>query len=521
MSSENKTFVPNQKKLEQLQRLSKNRMGIPIPRQARFKRRQHIEIEDFSSDDDSDTDEKYFQYGGYHIVKLDDIYNEKYLVKTKLGHGHSSTVWLVEDITKDEDEPHKYCTLKVFKSEKSYTEAADDEIKLLRNINGYNKVGNKYIIQILDRFTIEGPNGDHRCLILELMWKDSFHLLKNIYHQEGLPIPMLKTITYQMLEALSVIHEQAEVIHTDIKPENILVNLPYDITDDKLGIRDIPEPEEIEKYREIVKELEKKKEERKKMKKKLASGQRKKLRNTQELLTKAVKKYEEDRYSLPDPDFSSVDKPFYVKLSDFGNAVPEEDQVSDDITTEEYRSPEVILENGYFCATDVFSMGVTFYELATGSIILSVDEDSDVDKDEQQLGMMVDLLGDFPRKVLKESKVAKNYFTKNGEFRNYESTLDIMEKQLYHDGFPKEHIDMFADLLRKMMNLNQHSRITAKLALNHPWFKGEYYDFYDDEINKDEYYVPIDYRYPTNVEEEVEKRKALNEARKKERDDED
>lgn len=42
-----------------------------------------------------------FPIGGYHHVKVGDLYNGKYHVIRKLGWGHFSTVWLAWDIQYD------------------------------------------------------------------------------------------------------------------------------------------------------------------------------------------------------------------------------------------------------------------------------------------------------------------------------------------------------------------------------------------------------------------------------------
>lgn len=42
-----------------------------------------------------------FPVGGYHHVKVGDLYNGKYHVIRKLGWGHFSTVWLAWDIQYD------------------------------------------------------------------------------------------------------------------------------------------------------------------------------------------------------------------------------------------------------------------------------------------------------------------------------------------------------------------------------------------------------------------------------------
>ena len=53
--------------------------------------------EDYSDDEDEGTEG--YRPGGYHPVKLGEVYNSKYLVLKKLGWGHFSTVWLVRDST--------------------------------------------------------------------------------------------------------------------------------------------------------------------------------------------------------------------------------------------------------------------------------------------------------------------------------------------------------------------------------------------------------------------------------------
>lgn len=39
-----------------------------------------------------------YRFGGYHPVRLGDVYNGRYKVIRKLGYGQHSTVWLVLDL---------------------------------------------------------------------------------------------------------------------------------------------------------------------------------------------------------------------------------------------------------------------------------------------------------------------------------------------------------------------------------------------------------------------------------------
>jgi serine/threonine-protein kinase SRPK3 len=45
------------------------------------------------------------------------------------------------------------------------------------------------------------------------------------YKYEGLPLAMVKTIAKQVLLGLAYLHEDCRIIHTDIKPENVLLTI--------------------------------------------------------------------------------------------------------------------------------------------------------------------------------------------------------------------------------------------------------------------------------------------------------
>lgn len=50
------------------------------------------------SDDDEQENPKDYVEGGYHPVKIRDVFNNRYHVIRKLGWGHFSTVWLCWDL---------------------------------------------------------------------------------------------------------------------------------------------------------------------------------------------------------------------------------------------------------------------------------------------------------------------------------------------------------------------------------------------------------------------------------------
>ena len=81
------------------------------------------------SDSDFEGDDGY-RRGGYHPVHVGDVFNNRFVVRQKLGWGHFSTVWQCDDLTR----PGVVVALKVQKSAEHYTEAAYDENNILETI---------------------------------------------------------------------------------------------------------------------------------------------------------------------------------------------------------------------------------------------------------------------------------------------------------------------------------------------------------------------------------------------------
>ncbi|KAF2769590.1 serine protein kinase-like protein Sky1 [Teratosphaeria nubilosa] len=160
--------------------------------------------------------------GGYHPVQVGEQYKDgKYTVVRKLGWGHFSTVWLSKDNTTG-----KHVALKVVRSAAHYTETALDEIKLLNKVVEANKdhPGRKHVVSLLDSFNHKGPHGMHVCMVFEVLGENLLGLIKRWNHR-GIPMPLVKQITKQVLLGLDYLHRECGIIHTDLKPENVLIEI--------------------------------------------------------------------------------------------------------------------------------------------------------------------------------------------------------------------------------------------------------------------------------------------------------
>ncbi|XHF96611.1 hypothetical protein AWENTII_000235 [Aspergillus wentii] len=96
---------------------------------------------------------EYYEPGGYHPVKIGDYFLNRYRIVHKLGHGTYSTIWLAQDETSNKNVAVKVCRA-------SFNAL---EIGMLAKLSAPSSDRGRAIIpSILDRFNIQGPNGDHK-----------------------------------------------------------------------------------------------------------------------------------------------------------------------------------------------------------------------------------------------------------------------------------------------------------------------------------------------------------------------
>jgi len=192
--------------------------------------------EDYS-DDGGDEGEDGYRPGGYHPVNVGERYHTRYTVLQKLGWGHFSTVWMVHD-KKCKVGPYptpEYVALKVQKSAPHYRESAIDEIELLKSASDcarsdkvLQEFGPSYdpsVVLLLDHFDHTGPNGTHMCMVFEMLGENLLEVIKK-YDYKGIPIDIVRTIAKQICVGLDFLHRHCHIIHTDLKPENLLISRP-------------------------------------------------------------------------------------------------------------------------------------------------------------------------------------------------------------------------------------------------------------------------------------------------------
>ncbi|ELR01830.1 CMGC/SRPK protein kinase, variant [Pseudogymnoascus destructans 20631-21] len=456
-----------------------------------------------SSRDEAETtadeeDSEDYCKGGYHPVQVGEKFKDgKYTVVRKLGWGHFSTVWLSKDGVTG-----KHVALKVVRSAAHYTETAIDEIKLLNKIVAANPEhpGRKHVVSLLDSFEHKGPNGTHVCMVFEVLGENLLGLIKRWNHR-GIPMPLVKQITKQVLLGLDYLHRECGIIHTDLKPENVLI--------------------EIGDVEHIVKTFVNQDEVKKEEKKDNPNGRRRRRTlitgsqplpsplnasfNHAELFrnqgssmsslngmmsegspstTPTTDKDQSQREKSADilsrevsgitldKSSSTADKPkpsdpafekISVKIADLGNACWVNHHFTNDIQTRQYRSPEVILGAKWGASTDVWSMAAMVFELITGDYLFDPQSGTKYGKDDDHIAQIVELLGPFPRSLCLSGKWSQEIFNRKGELRNIHRlrhwALPDVLREKYH--FKEAEAKGVAEFLTPMLELTPEKRANA------------------------------------------------------------
>ena len=266
--------------------------------------------------------------------------------------------------------------LKVQRSAQHYTEAAKDEIEILKQLKSADPSGAEFVVQLLDNFVHTGPNGLHVCMVFEMMGQNLLSLIK-YFGYGGIPLDAVRQISQQVCEGLHYAHTKCNLIHTDLKPENVLLCLPprdqqklqalaeraYEIGTARAAAVAAAEAGGSAKQRGDG-----------------GGGGRQGARvvshEEEKRLHSALSAIVVPRYET----WSAAD--YRVKIVDFGNACWIDRHFTSDIQTRQYRSPEVIMGAPYCTSADLWSMACLVFELATGDLLFDPHAGGAYERDE-------------------------------------------------------------------------------------------------------------------------------------------
>ncbi|EPY22083.1 serine/threonine-protein kinase SRPK3 [Strigomonas culicis] len=426
------------------------------------------EDEDEGGDDETDEDysdianerAKEYRKGGYHPVVVGEIYNNRYRIIKKLGWGYFSTVWLVWDYTEE-----RYHAMKIQKSAKHYSEAAYCEIRLLSEIMKADPNKTRFCTRLNDYFEHSGPNGNHVCMVFDVYGENLLTLMER-YEYHGIPLPIVKCICKQVLVALDHI-ASIDIIHTDLKPENVLLSTPKHSI---ISLMRHYHPPPLNQRPKLTERDPKTmtKSQRRRYYKKLAKQKEKELNSDPDDDESDKSDSDGDEHkddsdaSKTDPEWE-VERFHHIILADFGNSCWTYEQFTDEVQTRQYRSPEVILGEPYSTPIDIWSCACMMFELITGEYLFEPKKNDSYPLDEDHLALMTELLGDLPESMrLGDGKYRRQFYNSNGELRNIKDLRYWNLEDVLHTrhNFTRKKAKEIADFLLPMLIYLPENRAT-------------------------------------------------------------
>ncbi|KAK1242235.1 hypothetical protein MKX07_000221 [Trichoderma sp. CBMAI-0711] len=355
---------------------------------------------------------------GHYIVVPDAELTDKYQIVRLLGQGTFGKVVEARDVKRG-----KPVAVKIIRSVQKYRDASRIELRVLNTLKANDEENRNRCIHLRDCFDYRG----HICIVMDLLGQSVFDFLKG---NGFVPFPnsQIQNFARQLFTSVAFLHD-LNLIHTDLKPENIL------LCDNS--------------YQTFT------------YNRKIPSS------------STTINRQASQRRVLLDTE---------IRLIDFGSATFQDEYHSSVVSTRHYRAPEIILGLGWSFPCDIWSIGCILVEFFTGDALFQTHDNL------EHLAMMEAVVGSridshLVSAVNKMStrsggNPASKYFKRlKLDYPTPETTRGSRRfvKAMKHlsDIIPSNttFFKNFLDLLRKIFVYDPAHRITAKQALNHPWFK--------------------------------------------------
>jgi len=152
---------------------------------------------------------------GYYRVRIGEVMDTRYSVFGYTGQGVFSNVVRARDSMKTNQE----VCIKIIRNNEIMHKTGLKELEILRRINDTDPDDKYHCIRLHRNFF----HKQHLCMVFEPLSMNLREVLKKYGKNVGLHIKAVRSYAQQMLLALKVM-KKANIVHADIKPDNILVN---------------------------------------------------------------------------------------------------------------------------------------------------------------------------------------------------------------------------------------------------------------------------------------------------------
>jgi serine/threonine-protein kinase PRP4 len=151
---------------------------------------------------------------GYYKIRPGELLDRRYQLQVALGKGMYSGVAQAVDVTNN-----RLVAVKMMRNNDALRKGGLTEIAILEKLNAADPDDRKHIIRFQRHFDFKG----HLCLAFEHMSMNLREVLRKFGNNVGINMDATRAYAQQIFVALAHMRRN-NIIHTDLKPDNILVN---------------------------------------------------------------------------------------------------------------------------------------------------------------------------------------------------------------------------------------------------------------------------------------------------------
>lgn len=124
-----------------------------------------------------------------------------------------------------------------------------------------------------------------------------------------------------------------------------------------------------------------------------------------------------------------------IKIADLGNATFTHHHFTNQIQTRQYRAPEILLKHkSWGASADIWSIGCVIFELITGDYLFDPHSGNNFDKDEDHMAQIIELLCEFPSSAyLKNCDLTSVFFNKESNLKYSLKNINKLKYWSLHD----------------------------------------------------------------------------------------
>uniref|UniRef100_A0A2K6VPV0 Serine/threonine-protein kinase PRP4 homolog n=1 Tax=Onchocerca volvulus TaxID=6282 RepID=A0A2K6VPV0_ONCVO len=152
---------------------------------------------------------------GYYRIRIGEMLDSRYRVYGYTGAGVFGNVVRATDAARS----NTHVAVKIIRNNEVMRRTGMKELDILKKLNEADRDDRYHCLQLYRHFY----HHQHLCLVFESLSMNLRELLKKYGNSVGLHMKAVRSYTQQLLMALRLL-KKCNILHADIKPDNILVN---------------------------------------------------------------------------------------------------------------------------------------------------------------------------------------------------------------------------------------------------------------------------------------------------------